>query len=80
VINTGEAEDTLDLSYAVDLQTNFDKAHQSLQERTAELQVAKQHIERLKAQTIQMQTEYVRLQESNSRHQLQLRYIKALKG
>jgi hypothetical protein len=80
LVTTGETEDTMDLSYAVDLKTNFEKAHRTLEERSVELQRAQQQIERLKAQNIQLQTEHIRLQEVNSRHQHQLRYIKQLKG
>ncbi|KAI8583869.1 hypothetical protein K450DRAFT_220347 [Umbelopsis ramanniana AG] len=76
----GQTEDVVDLSYATDLQTNFDKAHKSLEEKTALLEKANQQIERFKAQAIQHQSEHLRLQESLSRSQLQLRYVKALRG
>ncbi|KAJ2961130.1 hypothetical protein NQZ79_g3649 [Umbelopsis isabellina] len=80
LVTTGETEDTMDLSYAVDLKTNFEKAHRNLEEKSVELQRAQQQLERLKSQNIQLQTEHIRLQEVNSRHQHQLRYIKQLKG
>ncbi|KAI9277986.1 hypothetical protein BC943DRAFT_332346 [Umbelopsis sp. AD052] len=76
----GATEDVVDLSYATDLQTNFDKAHKSLEEKTVLLEKANQQIERFKAQAIQQQSEHLRLQESLSRSQLQLRYVKALRG
>jgi hypothetical protein len=80
VTTIGANEDVVDLSYATDLQTNFDKAHKSLEEKTALLEKANQQIERFRAQAIQQQSEQLRLQESLSRSQLQLRYVKALRG
>ncbi|CAO3694498.1 unnamed protein product [Umbelopsis ramanniana] len=80
VTTIGPTEDVVDLSYATDLQTNFDRAHKSLEEKTALLEKANQQIERFRAQAIQQQSEQLRLQESLSRSQLQLRYVKALRG
>jgi len=79
-MTTGETEDTLDLSYATDLQTNFVQVHKNLEEKTALLDQANQQIERLKSQAILTQTENLRLQEAHSRTQMQLRYVKTLRG
>lgn len=76
----GEAEDTIDITYATDLKTNFEKAHKSLEEKTQLLDKANQQIERLKTQAILTQTEHLRLQEAHSRTHMQLRYVKALRG
>lgn len=76
----GEAEDTIDITYATDLKTNFEKAHKSLEEKTQLLDKANRQIERLKTQAILTQTEHLRLQEAHSRTQMQLRYVKALRG
>ncbi|KAH8553119.1 hypothetical protein BGW37DRAFT_488483 [Umbelopsis sp. PMI_123] len=76
----GSTEDVVDLSYATDLKTNFEKAYKSLEEKTTLLEKAQQQLERFKVQAIQQQSENIRLQENLSRSQLQLRYVKALRG
>lgn len=79
-MTTGNAEDTIDLSYAVDLQTNIAQAQRNLEEKCQQLDQANQLANRLKQQTIMLQTELMQLKETHSRTQMQLRYVKSLRG